>query len=79
MQQHAAVWDIYEIGGPAGFYIGLAKRLLTGGWERRIALHVKGQGNKGARRLLRNGAPTRCIGTVRSTRWYAEELERSHA
>ena len=71
----SAVYDIYMIGDSAGFYVGHAKRLSKGGWQRRVKEHRCGRGNRGARRLLLADAPCRCVGSVHASRTYAVTLE----
>ena len=71
------MYDLYEIGGPDGFYVGQAKRLKTGGWVRRVVIHRDNRrsGSRHAHRLLASGAAARCLGSVCSTRSYINLLE----
>jgi hypothetical protein len=70
------IWDLYEIGGPAWFYVGQAKRLKDGGWERRVAAHRDWRGRSPrASQLLATGAHSRCVGSVLAHRPYVNFLE----
>jgi hypothetical protein len=71
------IFDLYEIGGPDGFYVGQAKRLKGGGWERRVALHrMGGLGSSlAAHNLLARGASARCIGSVLALHGYINFIE----
>lgn len=69
------VFDIYEIGNANGFYVGQARRMAQGGWQRRVLKHLAGKGSKGAHRLLLAGAAARCIGSVHAERAYVNLIE----
>jgi hypothetical protein len=73
----AATFDLYVIGDRRGFYVGQAKRVRAGGWERRIRMHRGGprDGSPVARRLLRAGARSRCVGSVCAEHGFVNGLE----
>lgn len=77
MVVESSIYDLYLIGSKTGFYVGQAKRLPTGGWERRVAMHRAGKGGSiaGASALLQAGAKVRCIGSIATDRAYANVLE----
>lgn len=72
-------YDFYIIGGRTGFYVGLAKHLPSGGWRRRVGVHRRGTRAMRyvAHRLLTEGRRARCLGTIHSTRAYANRVERN--